>query len=77
MTLLTLGLYLPLWFHYGLAQSSILDSFISFPAGKDVISLFVFLSFCVSVCVCVYVAVSVCQLYIHYYACTGVDGVGM
>ncbi|XP_022624187.1 acetylcholinesterase collagenic tail peptide-like [Seriola dumerili] len=34
MTLLTLGLYLPLWFCYGLAQSSFLDSFISFPAGR-------------------------------------------
>uniref|UniRef100_A0A3Q3QM45 Collagen-like tail subunit (single strand of homotrimer) of asymmetric acetylcholinesterase n=1 Tax=Monopterus albus TaxID=43700 RepID=A0A3Q3QM45_MONAL len=32
MTLLTLGLYLPLWFCYGLAQSSYLDSIISFPA---------------------------------------------
>nr|XP_020468382.1 acetylcholinesterase collagenic tail peptide isoform X2 [Monopterus albus] len=33
MTLLTLGLYLPLWFCYGLAQSSYLDSIISFPAA--------------------------------------------
>ncbi|XP_045901957.1 acetylcholinesterase collagenic tail peptide isoform X1 [Micropterus dolomieu] len=33
MTLLTLGLYLPLWFCYGLAQSTFLDSFISFPAA--------------------------------------------
>uniref|UniRef100_A0A3B5AU41 Acetylcholinesterase collagenic tail peptide-like n=1 Tax=Stegastes partitus TaxID=144197 RepID=A0A3B5AU41_9TELE len=33
MTLLTLGLYLPLWFSYGLAQSSFLDSFVSFPAA--------------------------------------------
>lgn len=35
MTLLTLGLYLPLWFCYGLAQSSFLDSFVAFPAGKN------------------------------------------
>ncbi|XP_005738512.1 uncharacterized protein colq isoform X4 [Maylandia zebra] len=33
MTLLTLGLYLPLWFCYGLAQPSFLDNFDSFPAA--------------------------------------------
>nr|XP_046255949.1 acetylcholinesterase collagenic tail peptide isoform X1 [Scatophagus argus] len=33
MTLLTLGLYLPLWFCCGLAQSSFPDSFISFPTA--------------------------------------------
>ncbi|KAF7226024.1 acetylcholinesterase collagenic tail peptide-like [Nothobranchius furzeri] len=33
MTLLTLGLYLPLWFSCCLAQSSFLDSFLPFPAA--------------------------------------------
>lgn len=36
MTLLTLGLYLPLWFCYGLAQPPFLDSFDSFP-GNDIV----------------------------------------
>ncbi|XP_028326200.1 acetylcholinesterase collagenic tail peptide isoform X3 [Gouania willdenowi] len=34
MTLLTLGLYLPLCFCFGLVHSSILDSFASYPAGN-------------------------------------------
>lgn len=34
MTPVALGLYLPLWFSYSLAQSSFLDSFISLP-GED------------------------------------------
>lgn len=36
MTLLTLGLYLPLWFYYGLAQASFLDSLMSFPVALGV-----------------------------------------
>lgn len=43
MSLLMLGLYLPLWLCYGLAQSSYLDSYISFP-GKIIVST--------SLCVC-------------------------
>lgn len=52
MTLLTLGLYLPLWFCYGLAQSSFLESFISFP-GKAIVSMSLYLcvNMCVRVCV--------------------------
>lgn len=54
MTLLTLGLYLPLWFCYGLAQSSsFLDSFISFP-GENTVSMS-------PLCVCVCVSLSMCM----------------
>ncbi|XP_056901335.1 acetylcholinesterase collagenic tail peptide isoform X2 [Takifugu flavidus] len=35
MTLLMLGLYLPLWLCYGRAQSSYLDSYVSFPALRS------------------------------------------
>lgn len=66
MTLLTFGLYLPLWFCYGLAQSSFLDSFISFP-GKDIVNTSPYLCVfvCVSLCMCV------CTLlHIQHYACT-------
>lgn len=56
MTLLILGLYLPLWFCYGLAQSSLLDSFASFPGKANVsMSLWQCMCVCVSACECVYV----------------------
>lgn len=53
MTLLTLGLYLPLWFHYGLAHSPVLEDFIPFPAGEvfEILSIFMF----VCICRCAYV----------------------
>lgn len=57
MTLLTLGLYLPLWFCYGLAQSSsFVDSFISFP-GENTVSM---CPLCVCHCLCVCLHVLYC-----------------
>lgn len=58
MTLLTLGLYLPLWFCYGLAQPSFLDNFDSFPAGKTVLILSLNTVCCT----------------VQYCACTGAGG---
>lgn len=61
MTLLMLGLYLPLWLCYGRAQSSYLDSYVSFP-GKIIVSV----RLCASVCVGARVCVSVC---VHFSVC--------
>lgn len=60
MTLLMLGLYLPLWLCYGRAQSSYLDSYVSFP-GKIIVSVRLCASVCVRVCVCVHFSVRALQ----------------